>query len=100
MGLFDSDLQLQARVQLVWKKALIIPGYEHLQAMVRWDVYHSVIQFQGYGDRDHEFGWEFDHWPMPKWMGGSDDISNLRPLHWRNNCDQGPFGGLGGLYRR
>lgn len=31
-----------------------------------------------------EFGWEIGH-VTPKAKGGTDDISNLRPLQWLNN---------------
>ena len=33
-------------------------------------------------------GWEIDH-IKPKADGGSDALSNLRPLHWKNNDAKG-----------
>jgi hypothetical protein len=81
----------------VWVKAAVIPSYEHLAHHMRMDALGSIIVFSQYGDRAADFGWEFDHFPVPAWMGGSDDVSNLRPLHWRNNAVLGPLSGLGSL---
>ena len=48
-----------------------------------------AIRFSDYGDRNSEFGWEFDHYPIPASLGGSDDIFNLRPLHCTTNASLG-----------
>ena len=34
-----------------------------------------------YGNRDSNWGWEIDHINPD----GGDNLSNLRPLHWKNN---------------
>lgn len=40
--------------------------------------------FRGeYGKNDSEYGWEIGHIRLAS-EGGTDDISNLRPLHWKN----------------
>lgn len=38
-----------------------------------------------YGDRNSKYGWEIDH-INPESQGGSDALSNLRPLQWENNA--------------
>jgi hypothetical protein len=89
----------EARKLEIWKKATIIPGQEFLAHLWRWDAFYSVIYYPDHGKRDSDYGWEFDHHPIPKWLGGTNIISNLRPLHWRNNTTLGPLSGLGGLVR-
>ena len=75
----------------VWIKGRAIPNYD--AGTWRRDDFGAVIRFYDYGDRSSEYGWEVDP-ILPAAMGGSDDISNLRPLHCRINA--GPGGVLGG----
>ena len=37
-----------------------------------------------YGNRDSDHGWEIDH-ITPLAQGGSNHLSNLRPLNWKSN---------------
>lgn len=78
--------------QIVWSKATPIPGRD--PAVWRIDTYGLVLRFADYGDRDSAFGWEIDH-ATPRALGGSDEYSNLRPLHHRMNSKLG--GMVGGL---
>jgi hypothetical protein len=64
----------------VWAKAPdhpTIPG-------AKIDAYGYAMKFGEYGNAGSSFGWEIDHHPVPKALGGSDDLTNLRPL----NCGQ------------
>ncbi len=62
----------------VWNKGRVIPG--HNPDVWRWDVYGSVMRYSDYGETT-DYGWEIDHVDP----NGSDDLSNLQPLHWLNN---------------
>lgn len=82
----------------VWRKAKPVP--DALPSVEREDDYGTRIRYSNYGDRTSPWGWEMDHYPVPRSLGGSDDLSNLRPLHHRTNASHGGFlGGLLGLGR-
>jgi 5-methylcytosine-specific restriction endonuclease McrA len=53
----------------------------------RKDECGAWIQFSKYGDRNSRYGWEIDH-IVSQDHGGSDAISNLRPLQWQNNASK------------
>lgn len=60
------------------------------------DAFGNIIRFSHYGDRTSAYGWEIDH-IVPVAVGGSGDLTNLRPLHFRQNAS---FGGLLGGFLR
>ncbi len=68
-------------VWLVWSKGHI-KGNDPL--MWRADDCGAWIMRSHYGKRNSEYGWEIDH-IKPVSEGGTDELSNLRPLHWENN---------------
>lgn len=73
----------QKMIKDVWAKGEIpVPGKENEW---RKDQCGAWIKFQNYGDRNSIYGWEIDH-ITPESKGGETKLSNLRPLHWKNNA--------------
>ena len=73
----------QATIDAVWAKATREEGYNSF----RIDRCGAVIHRADYGKTD-KFGWEIDH-NKPVAHGGTDELSNLQPLHWENNRHKG-----------
>jgi len=69
-------------VQIVWGKGMVVGGAN--PNLWRKDKCGAWIERQKYGKRDSLYGWEIDH-IKPESEGGSDEISNFRPLQWQNN---------------
>lgn len=68
-----------SKVKQVWAKA-------RGTGLKRRDICGAGIHWSEHG-RQTRYGWEIDH-KRPVSRGGSDDLSNLQPLHWQNNRDK------------
>lgn len=66
------------KIQQVWEKGTYVTNEWRKDACGAW------IHRDHYGHTETDYGWEIDH-IIPKARGGSDDLSNLRPLHHMNN---------------
>lgn len=80
---------------LVWAKGRVVADFDPI--VWRGDVYGNLIRRSDHGDRQSQYGWEVDH-IVEKSLGGSDQLHNLRPLHWKMNASRG--GQLGNRMRR
>ena len=72
-------------IQAVWEKATIVAGND--PDVWRKDQCGAWIGRSFYGNRGSEYVWEIDH-ITPVSRGGSDALSNLRPLQWENNASR------------
>lgn len=68
----------------IWSKATPINGWSPDEW--RRDRNGNVIRWSEYG-KTTQYGWEVDH-SVPKAQDGSDDISNLFPMRWRENREK------------
>jgi hypothetical protein len=88
-GLLGMDGEEERRKRAVWEKALVIPSLLSHPDHVRRDALGNTIRFDQYGNANSPYGWDFDHFPVPRALGGGDDVSNLRPLHCSANRSRG-----------
>ena len=72
-------------IDAVWQKAKVVAGYDPSQW--RKDFAGAWIARKAYGLQG-SYGWEIDHM-KPVTLRGTDDLSNLYPLHWQNNRTKG-----------
>jgi len=68
--------------QQVWEMGTVVENYD--RNIWRKDAAQAWIRRNDYGNRDSQYGWEIDH-IHPDSEGGVDELSNLRPLQWKNN---------------
>ena len=71
------------KIQQVWEKGEVVENYD--RNTWRKDAAQAWIRRNHYGNRDSQYGWEIDH-IHPESEGGVDELSNLRPLQWKNNA--------------
>ena len=91
MSFYTEYLKRELRKRAVWDKGHKVLGYD--PDIIRKDDEGYWIRYTDYKNRDSEYGWEIDH-IFPIALGGSDELSNLRPRFWRANARHG--GLLGG----
>ncbi len=75
----------EGTIRLVWKKGDI--AYNADPDIWRKDQCNAWMRWDAYEDRDSQFGWEIDY-ITPISEGGRHDLSNLRPLQWRNRMSK------------
>ena len=75
----------ESEIEAVWKKAKIQANNN--PDVFRKDYAGAWIRKSDYG-KHTKYGWEVDH-VKPLVKGGSNELDNLLPLHWRNNSKKG-----------
>ena len=68
----------------VWSKAIYCDEVSEAKGF-RKDDNGNWIHRDQYGNRENEYGWEFDH-VIPVSLGGHGGLGNIRPLHWKANA--------------
>ena len=73
----------EEEIQAVWGQGAAVPTYR--PDKWRKDPCGAWIARDHYDDTNSDFGWQIDH-ILPAEHGGASDLSNLRPLHWKNKA--------------
>ena len=68
----------KTKINLVWTKGREILGTD--RRVWRKDHRGNTIKREDYGNLRSAYGWKFNH-IRPPFRGGSDTLSNLRPIH-------------------
>ena len=76
----------EAVVQSVWNKGIAVSNYD--SSKYRKDQCGAWMDWNEYGNRESDYGWEIDH-IIPDSQNGSDELDNLQPLQWENNMEKG-----------
>lgn len=77
-----KEFSMAIDVDAVWIKGKIIDNYD--PAKFRKDDCGAWMIKELHNNTTTPFGWEIDY-VIPLNMGGTDDLTNLRPLQWKNN---------------
>jgi hypothetical protein len=75
----------QQQIEEVWNKGAKVDDYD--AAKYRKDVAGAWMAKDKYGT-ETALGWEIDH-VYPDSKGGTDNLTNLRPMQWENNRGKG-----------
>lgn len=73
-------------IKAVWRKGEYVEMMH--QDVWRYDSRAGLLKFEDYLNPESEYGWEVDH-IKPVSAGGTDDLANLQPLHWKTNREKG-----------
>lgn len=77
----------EEEIQTIWEKATIVVGYNsnlwRKDQCGAW-MYRHYYGAASQGEPHTSYKWQIDH-IKPESKGGSDIVSNARPLQWYNN---------------